>query len=82
MVVGFAALVEMLYHLQLNSGLGSELRFMGTTLNVHSVDSWVGAGLIFLTGLGLFELVRRQYMRQWGEIQEEIEHDIQRGESV
>ena len=82
MVVGFAALVEMLYHLQLNSGLGSELRFMGTTLNVHSVDSWVGAGLIFLTGLGLFELVRRQYMRQWGEIQEEIEHDIQRRESV
>lgn len=82
MVVGFAALVEMLYHLQLNSAMGGELRFMGTMLNVHSVDSWVGAGLIFLTGLGLFELVRRQYMRQWSEIQEEIEHDIQRGESI
>ncbi len=37
----------------------SELRFMGTTLNVHSVDSWVGAGMIFLTGLGLFELGQR-----------------------
>ncbi len=66
MVVGLAAMVEMLYHLQLNIGLGSELRFMGSTLNVHSVESWLGAGLIFLTGLGLFELVRREYVRQWG----------------
>ncbi|WP_313603157.1 branched-chain amino acid ABC transporter permease [Comamonas jiangduensis] len=82
MVVGLAAMVEMLYHLQLNIGLGSELRFMGSTLNVHSVESWLGAGLIFLTGLGLFELVRREYVRQWGQIQEEIEHDIQRAEGI
>ncbi len=82
MVVGLAAMVEMLYHLQLNIGLGSELRFMGSTLNVHSVESWLGAGLIFLTGLGLFELVRREYVRQWGQIQEEIERDIQRAEGI
>ena len=82
MLVGLAALVEMLYHLQLNSALTSELRFMGTTLNVHSVESWLGAGLIFLTGLGLFELVRRQFVRQWGEIQEEIQHEIQRAEGI
>ena len=82
MVVGLAALVEMLYHLQLNSDLSSELAFMGTTLNVHSMQSWLGAGLIFLTGLALFELVRRQYMRQWNQIQEDIERDIQRGEGL
>ena len=82
MLGGLAALVEMLYHLQLNSALTSELHFLGMILNVHSVDSWLGAGLIFLTGLGLFELVRRPYVRQWGEIQEEIEHQIQRGEGV
>lgn len=82
MLVGLAALVEMLYHLQLNSAMGSELQFMGSTLNVHHLESWLGAGLIFLTGLGLFELVRREYVRQWGQIQEEIEHDIQRAEGM
>jgi len=26
--------------------------------------------------------VRREYVRQWGQIQEEIEHDIQRAEGI
>ena len=82
MVIGLAAMVEMLYHLQLNSALTSDLQFMGTTLNVHSLESWLGAALIFLTGLCLFELVRRQYVQQWSQIQEEIEHEIQRAESI
>jgi len=80
MLVGLAAVVEMLYHLQLNSALGDTLRFMGMQLNVRSVDSWLGAVLVFATGLGLFELTRREYLRHWGQIQEEIEHEIQRAE--
>jgi len=79
-LVGLAAVVEMLYHLQLNSALGDTLRFMGMQLNVRSVDSWLGAVLVFATGLGLFELTRREYLRHWGQIQEEIEHEIQRAE--
>ena len=82
MLLGFAALVEMLYHLQLNSALGSELAFLGMQLNVHSTESWLGAALVMLTGLGLFELMRREYVRQWGQIQEDIEHDIQRAEAL
>ena len=78
MVAGFAALVEMLYHLQMNSAMGSELHFMGMLLNVHSAESWVGAGLFFAVGLVLFEMVRREYVRQWGQIQEEIALEIQR----
>ncbi|WP_314325262.1 branched-chain amino acid ABC transporter permease [Comamonas aquatica] len=80
MLVGLAAVVEMLYHLQLNSALGDTLRFMGMQLNVRSVDSWLGAVLVFATGLGLFELTRHEYLRHWGQIQEEIEHEIQRAE--
>jgi len=30
----------------------------------------------------LFELCRRQFVRQWGTIQEEIEHEIKRGEAL
>jgi branched-chain amino acid transport system ATP-binding protein len=35
-----------------------------------------------LTGLGLFELARRQFVREWGEIQEYIEKEIKRREAL
>jgi len=35
-----------------------------------------------VTGLGLFELCRRQFRGQWETIQEEIEHQIKRGEAL
>ena len=81
-VFGAAAMVEMVYHLQLNAALGPELSFLGMRLNATSLNSWFGAGLVLVTGLGLFELVRRQYQRQWGEIQEAIEKDIKRAEAM
>ncbi|HRO82902.1 MAG TPA: branched-chain amino acid ABC transporter permease [Alicycliphilus denitrificans] len=81
-VLGAAAMVEMAYHLQLNAALGPELRFLGATLDARGLGSWFGAGFALLTGAGLFELCRREFMRQWGEIQEEIEHEIRRGEAL
>lgn len=80
-VLGAAAMIEMTYHLQLNEALGPQLEFLGATLNAKSVASWFGAGFVLVTGVGLFELCRRQFMRQWGAIQEEIEHEIKRGEA-
>ena len=81
-VLGAAAMVEMTYHLQLNAALGPDLNFLGATLQANSVGSWLGAGFVLLTGLGLFELCRRQFVQQWGAIQEEIEHEIKRGEAL
>jgi len=75
-------MVEMTYHLQLNAALGPALNFLGATLQANAVGSWFGAGFVLVTGLGLFELCRRQFVRQWGEIQEEIEHEIKRGEAL
>ena len=60
MLVGAGALVEMAYHRQLQSALGDPVRYLGLTLDTGGLDSWVGALLVMLTGLGLFELVRRQ----------------------
>jgi len=79
-LAGAGALIEMVYHLQLNAAASDELRFLAVTLNVKAVDCWFGAAFILLTGLGLFELTRRQFRQQWGRIQEEIEKDIQRRE--
>ena len=81
-VLGAAAMVGMTYHLQLNAALGPDLNFLGATLQANSVGSWFGAGFVLLTGLGLFELCRRQFVQQCGAIQEEIEHEIKRGEAL
>jgi len=62
-LAGAAALLEMVYHLQLDAALGPELSFIGITLNVKEVGSWMGSGLVMLTGLGLFALSRRQLVR-------------------
>ena len=82
MLAGVGAMIEMVYHLQLNAALGDQMRFMGATLNARSIDSWFGAGLVLVTGLVLFELTRREFVRQWGTIQEEIEKEVKRKEAL
>nr|MDP2190928.1 branched-chain amino acid ABC transporter permease [Rhodoferax sp.] len=77
-LLGGAVMIEMVYHLQLNSSLGSELKFMGVTLDSKGLNSWFGAGFVMLTGLGLFEVCRRQFVQEWGQIQENIEKEIKR----
>jgi branched-chain amino acid transport system permease protein len=78
--MGAAVMIEMVYHLQLGAALGSDLEFMGLTLKVKGLESWLGAAVVMLTGLVLFEMVRRQFLRKWGETQEYIEKEIKRRE--
>ncbi|MBX3587516.1 MAG: branched-chain amino acid ABC transporter permease [Ramlibacter sp.] len=81
-LVGAAAMIEMVYHLQLNAALGPELKFMGAHLNAKGFSSWFGSGFVMLTGLFLFEVTRRQFVREWGAIQEYIEKEIKRREAL
>ena len=81
-LLGAAAMIEMVYHLQLNATLGSDLKFLGISLNASGLNSWFGAVFVFFTGLGLFEIVRRQFLREWGEIQEYIEKETKRREAL
>ena len=76
------AWIEMVYHLQLNAALGPTLRYAGITLDALNVRSWFGAGFVLVTALGLFELARRQYRRDWDEIQVQIEQEIKRREAL
>ena len=82
LLAGAGAMIEMVYHLQLGSAVGSQLRFLGVPLNAASFNSWFGAGFVLLTGLGLFELTRRQFLSEWSEIQESIEKEIKRQEAL
>jgi branched-chain amino acid transport system permease protein len=79
---GAAAIIEMVYHLQLDEALGPSVNFMGATLNAEGLDAWFGSIFVLLTGLGLFELARRHYSEEWGEVQGEIEKEIKRRETL
>ena len=81
-LLGAACMIEMVYHLQLNAALGSELKFLGATLDTKGLNSWFGAAFVMLTGLGLFEVCRRQFAMEWGQIQEDIEKEIKRREAL
>jgi branched-chain amino acid transport system permease protein len=78
MLVGIMVIVEMVYHIQMNQGMGPEMTFMGVQLSVDAVDAWVGAVFLIVTGGGLFELARRHFVHQWSEVQEEIEAELLR----
>ncbi len=79
---GAAAMIEMVYHLKLNAALGPTLSFLGVTLDATGLNSWFGSAFVMVTGLGLFELARRVFVRQWGEIQDDIEKEIKRREAL
>ncbi len=78
MLTGASAMVEMIYHLQLAGGQGSELKFLGATLDVASPGSWFGAMAVTAIGFVMFEMVRRRFARAWGQIQEFIEQELHR----
>ena len=77
-LAGAGAMIEMTYHLQLSVSQGPELKFLGTQLNSLDAQSWLISGALLLVGGVLFEMARRKFARQWGAIQEHIEHEIQR----
>jgi len=81
-LLGAGALIEMVYHLQLGETVGMPLEFLGATLDVKGVDSWFGACFVLLVGAAMFELTRREFIRQWGQVQEEIEREIKRREAA
>lgn len=81
-LLGFATMVEMLYHLQLNEALGPILEFLGFEIDASRVRSWVAAGAVLVVGAALFEIARRHFLGQWSRVQEEIEMQIKRGEGV
>ena len=80
--VGAAALVEMVYHVQLNSARGPNVEFFGFPLDTSGVASWAGAAVLTAVGIALLDWVRRRFARVWGQAQEEIEAEIKRRETA
>ncbi|XVJ70091.1 MAG: branched-chain amino acid ABC transporter permease [Rhizobacter sp.] len=59
-VLGFTALVEMVYHLQWGSVVGSRLPFLGVMLDVQQAAHWWLAGLALAAGGGMCWVLSRR----------------------
>ena len=81
-LAGAGAMIEMVYHLQLNQALGPKMKFMGLALDASSVASWAGAGVVLAVGIALLEPTRRRFAARWGQTQAEIEAAINRREAA
>ena len=79
---GASAMVEMLYHLQLNQALGPVMKFGGVTLDAKGAPAWIGAALLFAAGAGAFELARRRLRVRWDAAQDDIERELKRREAA
>jgi branched-chain amino acid transport system permease protein len=82
MFFGVAAMIEMVYHLQLDEAMGPTMRFMGVTLDAKGAGSWAGALALALVGLAALEASRRRFARRWGDAQAQIEAALRARESA
>ncbi|MEI6025207.1 MAG: branched-chain amino acid ABC transporter permease [Betaproteobacteria bacterium] len=81
-LLGAGAVVEMIYHLQLNDTAGPELGYLGLRLSVGSALHWLAAWAVLAAGVGLLEAVRRPFARRWAAIQQDIEAAVRRREGA
>ncbi|QEA14092.1 branched-chain amino acid ABC transporter permease [Comamonas flocculans] len=78
LLLGMSLLVEMIYHMQLNAAMGSEIRYLGFALDAGRSAPWLGAAAVALAGALAVHQVGRRFARAWGAAQEEIELEQQR----
>ena len=78
LLVGLGALIEMVYHIKLDLGMGPEMKFMGQMLNVDHTGTWLGALAIAAVGTGILVGFGRVFSERWGHIQEQIEAEVAR----
>lgn len=69
MMLGVSALIEMVYHHQLNAAMGPEVRYLGWSLNTASAATWLGMVAVAVAGGVGLELVRRRFVVAWDEAQ-------------
>jgi branched-chain amino acid transport system permease protein len=73
--LGFSALVEMVYHRQLDAAMGPMLRFLGTSLDTSSAAHWSGLLAYLAFGVLCFEWSRRRFALQWNAVHQSMEDE-------
>jgi len=80
-LVGLIMIVEMLYHLTLESANGTEMKLFGFMVDTAALTPWAIALSIFAIGGVAFWRARKSFKHVWGEVNTEIEDLIRRAEA-
>ena len=78
LLVGVILVVEMSYHLTLNFAAGSKTSIFGFEVDGADSAFWTLAFGILIAGALSFEAMRRRFVGEWGDVQEQIEDQIRR----
>jgi branched-chain amino acid transport system permease protein len=73
MTLGVIMLIELTYHVTLDTGQGPVTWLFGIPMDTATPGPWVLAAFVLLAGAVAFEYYRRHFSRCWDEIQIEIE---------
>ena len=76
--VGIVSIIEMLYHFQLESATGTEMRLFGQTVDVATATPWIVAAVLTAVGVAAMFAASRRFNRAWGSAQSEIQALIER----
>jgi branched-chain amino acid transport system permease protein len=80
-LVGVVMVVEMLYHLTLESMNGTVTKLFGFTVDTAAPYGWIVAAVIFLIGALAFRYTKKRFQHAWGEVNIEIEDLIRRAQA-
>jgi len=73
MALGTVMLIELTYHVTLDTGQGPVMRLFGIPMDTGDAGPWVFAAFVLICGALAFEYYRRHFAERWSEIQIEIE---------
>ena len=73
MLLGFVALVEMLYHFERGAELGTQFQLLGVDVDVTVAQPWLVAGAVFAAGLVLFVLTLPVIRRAWAGVHADLQ---------
>ena len=78
-LLGLIILIELLYHLTLESAMGTEMRLFGQVVDTAAASGWLIGLVLWLVGLAGFLLFRSRFLAVWGDVNAEIEKSAVRG---
>ena len=82
LLLGVVMVVEMSYHLTLDFAAGSRMRLLGFDVDSAAPEAWVLAAGVLVAGALSFDAMRRDFVREWGAVQADIEEQVRREAGV
>ena len=73
MMLGFFALIEMIYHYEAKESVDKAFAFFGVELDPSKASAWIGTLVVFAIGIALFYGARKLVRRAWENLTPELQ---------